>query len=1073
MSSPEQGPAAPPAGGEAKTKPVPEAGNGAKAPTLAGRLALPVLVAALAGPLLAGAFAPSLFDNLWSDWSERLGYARRGGLLFIEPPQVYTRERLVNDRFAQANWLTRELESTDKVNDAERAAAVSRVLTRSERSEVSASVAEPEGKGAADDASARDAEAPSNQVRLDRDHELERRLNYRNIIRSELMDTQLDDSHDLDGNTLYRFNFDAVVMPWADIRSYPGSAVFFITAKLPAQEQNAEGAVAMQEAMDNVELLRSWSRQTRQYFTQVIKYRSRLPSSPAPDDNKADPNEDAYLSLFLKKTLFEAYADLLSANIVKACAGDKLCSEYRPGPHGSLSIWSPKATLGDGNSKQEIRQERRERIASELNVGYRDNEIVFPEALEAALSRALLRANDVNVIQWRRSRDAFVPGCMASGPAGAGGNSGPSNAPNSETNPTARDESELYCLKPYYDPGYVRAMIRLISVTEALVEASVDNETPLAPISFDDKYSFPERNTFTGLQDKLNTIMPDEKQFDLFRAEVKRTTPAPDLPPVLQRLQAQCGDIGNPRTADIKGQKDILETGTCLFLRYSMDNVDNIMTRFIHERVARSNVVFGETSVPIIRFVEVKMTGCGLVPCQMEVQLKSRDDVKCGDAKCYVTASTVDQATATKCNDMAVSMYNDFYRPTDGAEPSGGMKDFPKSEKSREMVKGLFKECITAYDLMSWLERGRNGLALYEISPHDAGPVARLQQGGSVSARLNAQWNGSAGTLKQSQQQQDTTIGIATDVIGFGQIAGRTTDNGAETNFGWILRPTRSVDGQWAPRHYRLSAVLSVPSWQKRLTFSIDACWVTPDEARRIGFDRVDHPQDICRAPPPVQVQAKPGSSTGQELQQQSTASRAGFIEGVQNGAPAENDRPTMHREYVAELPRRVEEVTEKFRFDFIKAPYLDPAWLEQPKKDLALEAGRSGKLVIMGARLWRGTVVTVGGQPADKITVLPDMKGVVAEYDCVMPPPGMVGGGSGTSNTAAVPISPQPARPAEDAKAARPTVPISANMTVWTSEGRTTPQYVDIYRFEPRYKGEQPCDPRRRTPPMEQAVAQ
>jgi hypothetical protein len=40
--------------------------------------------------------------------------------------------------------------------------------------------------------------------------------------------------------------------------------------------------------------------------------------------------------------------------------------------------------------------------------------------------------------------------------------------------------------------------------------------------------------------------------------------------------------------------------------------------------------------------------------------------------------------------------------------------------------------------------------------------------------------------------------------------------------------------------------------------------------------------------------------------------------------------------------------------------------------------------LVIEGGRLWRNTVVTVGAQRADRIFVLPNMRGIVAEFRCL-----------------------------------------------------------------------------------------
>jgi hypothetical protein len=51
--------------------------------------------------------------------------------------------------------------------------------------------------------------------------------------------------------------------------------------------------------------------------------------------------------------------------------------------------------------------------------------------------------------------------------------------------------------------------------------------------------------------------------------------------------------------------------------------------------------------------------------------------------------------------------------------------------------------------------------------------------------------------------------------------------------------------------------------------------------------------------------------------------------------------------------------------------------------------------MLIPGERLWRSTSVTLGGQIADRITVLPDMRGIVATFEAIDPPPEAVAGGS------------------------------------------------------------------------------
>jgi hypothetical protein len=59
------------------------------------------------------------------------------------------------------------------------------------------------------------------------------------------------------------------------------------------------------------------------------------------------------------------------------------------------------------------------------------------------------------------------------------------------------------------------------------------------------------------------------------------------------------------------------------------------------------------------------------------------------------------------------------------------------------------------------------------------------------------------------------------------------------------------------------------------------------------------------------------------------------------------------------------------------------------------VRACRPADMLIPGERLWRSTSVTLGGQIADRITVLPDMRGIVATFEAIDPPPEAVAGGS------------------------------------------------------------------------------
>jgi len=146
---------------------------------------------------------------------------------------------------------------------------------------------------------------------------------------------------------------------------------------------------------------------------------------------------------------------------------------------------------------------------------------------------------------------------------------------------------------------------------------------------------------------------------------------------------------------------------------------------------------------------------------------------------------------------------------------------------------------------------------------------------------------------------------------------------------------------------------------------------------------------------------------------------------------PAEicaDKRPGNKTETVAvRLPGVVSDVSQKLGFEVVKEPHLDDDQISQ-----IVEAGYQGDILLTGGRLLRSTEVTLGSQTATSITVLPDMKGIVAHFACVVSHPG-------NSGVQAVPV------------------------IVWTSEGRaaTRPELIRVRSGTPpeAIAGRKPCD--------------
>jgi hypothetical protein len=154
-----------------------------------------------------------------------------------------------------------------------------------------------------------------------------------------------------------------------------------------------------------------------------------------------------------------------------------------------------------------------------------------------------------------------------------------------------------------------------------------------------------------------------------------------------------------------------------------------------------------------------------------------------------------------------------------------------------------------------------------------------------------------------------------------------------------------------------LSAIVSVPSWWKTSELEVSRCWVDP-ALLPVGNGDV---ADLCRSP----------VATG----------------GLGTLFPTDGEQP---RPFDIKLPGDYykDEVSRKLGFQVLKQPSI--------KKDgppLQIDTGPYRKLLIRGERLWRSTRVSIDNQVAEEIEVLPDMRGIIASFDCLQLPPGPAAG--------------------------------------------------------------------------------
>lgn len=205
-------------------------------------------------------------------------------------------------------------------------------------------------------------------------------------------------------------------------------------------------------------------------------------------------------------------------------------------------------------------------------------------------------------------------------------------------------------------------------------------------------------------------------------------------------------------------------------------------------------------------------------------------------------------------------------------------------------------------------------------------------------------------------------------VVGFG---GGPGTNGKAVKFGWVLGPQfnvspdgKSTNFRHAVKQHAVSALISLPAWMTDAKLTVKTTWL-PERGRQV----VGVPQD---------------TETKQE----------------------------------ARLPARVRSAIDSFGYG---ARAVEPDEFQY----IEVVEDRPASVLITGRGLWRSTDVYIGSQPADSVTVLPDMLGVRADFKKIHAPNGsrlnIAGRTAGT-----------------------------VNLTVFTSEGSKAAGTVRVKQLEP-----------------------
>lgn len=257
----------------------------------------------------------------------------------------------------------------------------------------------------------------------------------------------------------------------------------------------------------------------------------------------------------------------------------------------------------------------------------------------------------------------------------------------------------------------------------------------------------------------------------------------------------------------------------------------------------------------------------------------------------------------------------------------------------------------------------------------------------SLSATIYGQ-KGEVGS--EDSVSQDVT---EREVVGFiphhwHQSTGRSAD------FGWLIAPEAASQGSrsLALKAIPLGALVAVPSWWRTVLLRICAASVTE--------------RDL-----PTLVKGK-------------------FWDN--------DDRIKQHcRVETLRLPGTAQDLSRRLGIEILSTPFVRQLTFSAAGgRKKVLQAGMPANLLLEGGRLWRSTVVTLGGQRADQIVVLPDLRGIIAEFKCVEAPH------EPFVDRSAVAAQSGAYAPFWELAGLHENVPVQ----VWTSEGQTDPLTVDVW---------------------------
>jgi len=851
----------------------------------------------------------------------------RDGSIIVNSPTVYTRQRLVNDRLDQARWLRTQLEFTEEKREAEFKSidAVRQVSTTTK-----GTLNIPRGDSSNSENAAKNS--PNDPNKSNQSIEIDAttmamfhaKNAYREEVRSEITQTELDDRHDIKGNTIYRLTFDASVIAGTN-----KEAVAAIIIRLGHDALNETSAIKDIYREDYQSLYENWASKFQDTIATSLTSVSESINSSSPQ---------SHLRLLFSEFLLRRICQIVGNDIDLNKEPEACVPEHRAKAESLLALYtrmrlSTLQKIKDGAFNQALNGYRATLDSRGKNPAY-----IFPDTKNDNLIEA---AAQICVRDSGSSNDQIA--LWQLGIIRAPQNEDPSK----EGLPPASRETDRSSPTPNPQEN---AAVPTPKVISAQGDPQKNKATELIGCPFSD--SLKER--------LISGVLLYEKIFSLMRNSPSEKQSSQTMPKGLPV------SAPNSLTTSASPHNQAVHTVPSGWFETTNFRPPNDYESFA--RLAIADLGDCNNGACFVQSARLRCFAADFIRSNLNLfgDRSSRHNQKISD---FLTLRIVGREV-NDCSLIVMPYPERFEKapllPQGFSSSSEFDKFLSEFKKALNRNTDAFAYSVTPKNLAENVSTAADTRDAYELLIRAAGKPNDLA------------------SFLRTRSKQNRAVIAHPIVVGFGSsdralvpAVPASSEDGAsgvrDIDFGWIIagRLTESGSFEQIDGQYPLSAYISVPGWWQTVKVSIVTCWLPRTTVARLT----------------------PVLSAG-------------------NVCSGEQRTPSM---LPVRLPPAIAEISHKLGFDVVQQPSI----FRPQRQELVI--GRPGALLLEGQRLWRSTEVTAGAQHADKITVLPNMEGILAEFDCVEAPPGQR----------------QP-RGNDAVKEDRSQIVTESSVRVWTSEGAT-----------------------------------